>query len=280
MQVLQGVRSAELQVERRQRRPSSRVVGLEDQDPLQLAHGQLLLAQGEQRLDAAVTQGNLAARSGRAGRLGGQPEGADLCGQVVGDLEQAQERVEGLAVAGVDLDGLFEAATGQGRLLESVEFWTNFRIAPSVETLRARYAIEPLGESGRALYGGIWCEARLLLEACLEALLPHRLLDRTGRPCPEGLSRTSGWGSWRQRIREWRWLGGYETDDRLHIWRRGFGVAFRLSPVEITYLIETIEQGAPVTPFLDFGDTVRIEMTGEAGDPLFGAIDQRLDRSG
>ena len=125
----------------------------------------------------------------------------------------------------------------RGRLLESVEFWTDFRIAPDVETLRGRYATEPLGEGGRALYGGIWCEARLLLEACLEALLPHRLLDRTGRPCPEGLSRTSGWGSWRQRIREWRWLGDYEADDRLHVWRRGFGVAFRLSPVEITYLI-------------------------------------------
>jgi len=44
-------------------------------------------------------------------------------------------------------------------------------------------------------------------------------------------------------------------------------------------MIETLEQGAPVTPFLDFGDTVRIEMTGEDGDPLFGAIDQRLEQS-
>ena len=45
-------------------------------------------------------------------------------------------------------------------------------------------------------------------------------------------------------------------------------------------MIETIEQGAPVTPFLDFGDRVHIEMTGDAGDPLFGAIDQWLDRPG
>ncbi len=44
-------------------------------------------------------------------------------------------------------------------------------------------------------------------------------------------------------------------------------------------MIETLEQGAPVTPFLDFGDTVRIEMTAEDGDPLFGAIDQRLEQS-
>jgi len=44
-------------------------------------------------------------------------------------------------------------------------------------------------------------------------------------------------------------------------------------------MIETLEQGAPATPFLDFGDTVRIEMTGEDGDPLFGAIDQRLEQS-
>ncbi len=45
-------------------------------------------------------------------------------------------------------------------------------------------------------------------------------------------------------------------------------------------MIETIERGAPTTDFLDFGDTVRIEMTGADGDPLFGAIDQRVERHG
>ena len=43
-------------------------------------------------------------------------------------------------------------------------------------------------------------------------------------------------------------------------------------------MIETLDRGAPATPFLDFGDAVRIEMTGEDGDPLFGAIDQRVER--
>jgi fumarylacetoacetate (FAA) hydrolase len=45
-------------------------------------------------------------------------------------------------------------------------------------------------------------------------------------------------------------------------------------------MIETIEHGAPATDFLDFGDTVRIEMTGDDCDPLFGVIDQRIERSG
>jgi fumarylacetoacetate (FAA) hydrolase len=39
-------------------------------------------------------------------------------------------------------------------------------------------------------------------------------------------------------------------------------------------MYETIEQGAPQTPFLHFGDTVRIEMTGADGASIFGAIDQ------
>jgi fumarylacetoacetate (FAA) hydrolase len=39
-------------------------------------------------------------------------------------------------------------------------------------------------------------------------------------------------------------------------------------------MYETIEQGAPQTPFLRFGDTVRIEMTGADGASIFGAIDQ------
>lgn len=38
--------------------------------------------------------------------------------------------------------------------------------------------------------------------------------------------------------------------------------------------IETIETGAPVTPFLKFGDRVRIEMLDAAGRSIFGALDQ------
>jgi fumarylacetoacetate (FAA) hydrolase len=40
--------------------------------------------------------------------------------------------------------------------------------------------------------------------------------------------------------------------------------------------IETIERGAPETPFMSFGDRVRIEMTGADGASLFGAIDQTV----
>lgn len=41
-------------------------------------------------------------------------------------------------------------------------------------------------------------------------------------------------------------------------------------------MLETIEQGRPVTPFLSFGDRVRIEMFDAAGRSIFGAIDQRV----
>ena len=39
--------------------------------------------------------------------------------------------------------------------------------------------------------------------------------------------------------------------------------------------IETIESGAPQTAFMQFGDTIRIEMQGSDGHSIFGAIDQR-----
>lgn len=41
-------------------------------------------------------------------------------------------------------------------------------------------------------------------------------------------------------------------------------------------MYETIEQGAPQTPFLKFGDSVRIEMFDEHGASIFGAIDQKV----
>ncbi len=40
--------------------------------------------------------------------------------------------------------------------------------------------------------------------------------------------------------------------------------------------IETIESGAPKTAFIQFGDTVRIEMKGADGMSVFGAIEQRV----
>ncbi len=41
-------------------------------------------------------------------------------------------------------------------------------------------------------------------------------------------------------------------------------------------MIETIAGGKPVTPFLHFGDTVRIEMCDRAGHSIFGAIDHTV----
>ncbi|MEQ9562203.1 MAG: fumarylacetoacetate hydrolase family protein, partial [Woeseiaceae bacterium] len=41
-------------------------------------------------------------------------------------------------------------------------------------------------------------------------------------------------------------------------------------------MLETIEQGKPVTPIMRFGDTVRIEMFDKGGKSIFGAIDQTV----
>jgi fumarylacetoacetate (FAA) hydrolase len=44
--------------------------------------------------------------------------------------------------------------------------------------------------------------------------------------------------------------------------------------------IETIEDGAPKTGFMQFGDTIRIEMKGLDGMSLFGAIEQKVASAG
>ncbi len=44
-------------------------------------------------------------------------------------------------------------------------------------------------------------------------------------------------------------------------------------------MVETIRDGAPKTPFLRFGDRVRIEMRDAAGASIFGAIDQQVMRA-
>lgn len=42
--------------------------------------------------------------------------------------------------------------------------------------------------------------------------------------------------------------------------------------------VETLETGKPVTPFMSFGDLVRIEMLDAQGASIFGAIEQRIER--
>lgn len=45
-------------------------------------------------------------------------------------------------------------------------------------------------------------------------------------------------------------------------------------------MIETIEDGEAKTPFLKFGDTIRIEMLGGDGHTIFGAIEQTVEQAG
>ncbi|MGH8168238.1 MAG: fumarylacetoacetate hydrolase family protein [Woeseiaceae bacterium] len=44
-------------------------------------------------------------------------------------------------------------------------------------------------------------------------------------------------------------------------------------------MLETIENGKPSTPFMKFGDTVRIEMLDRNGQSIFGAIEQKVARA-
>ena len=43
--------------------------------------------------------------------------------------------------------------------------------------------------------------------------------------------------------------------------------------------VETLRDGKPSTPFMSFGDTVRIEMVGRDGASVFGAIEQRIAKA-
>lgn len=42
--------------------------------------------------------------------------------------------------------------------------------------------------------------------------------------------------------------------------------------------VETLETGKPITPFMSYGDVVRIEMRARDGADVFGAIEQRIER--
>jgi fumarylacetoacetate (FAA) hydrolase len=45
-------------------------------------------------------------------------------------------------------------------------------------------------------------------------------------------------------------------------------------------MLEIIADGKPGTPFMSFGDTVRIEMLDANGASIFGAIEQEIRRHG
>jgi fumarylacetoacetate (FAA) hydrolase len=41
-------------------------------------------------------------------------------------------------------------------------------------------------------------------------------------------------------------------------------------------MIETIRDGKPTTQFMQFGDTIKIEMKDEGGQSIFGSIQQKV----
>jgi fumarylacetoacetate (FAA) hydrolase len=62
---------------------------------------------------------------------------------------------------------------------------------------------------------------------------------------------------------------GVEQDGRME-WPKGY------SCIAEKRAIETLQDGAPKTDYMKFGDTIRIEMKGKDGQSLFGAIDQEI----
>ncbi len=64
---------------------------------------------------------------------------------------------------------------------------------------------------------------------------------------------------------------GVEKDGRME-WTKGY------SCIAEKRCIETIQDGKPVTEFMRFGDTIRIEMKGPDGKSMFGAIEQEVVR--
>ena len=66
---------------------------------------------------------------------------------------------------------------------------------------------------------------------------------------------------------------GVEKDGRRE-WPKGY------SCIAEKRAMETIQDGAPKTDYMRFGDTVRIEMKGKDGESVFGAIEQNVSQFG
>jgi len=66
---------------------------------------------------------------------------------------------------------------------------------------------------------------------------------------------------------------GSERDGRRE-WPKGYGC------IADKRAMETLQDGAPQTAYMRFGDTLRIEMKGRDGEPVFGAIEQSVRRFG
>ena len=66
---------------------------------------------------------------------------------------------------------------------------------------------------------------------------------------------------------------GTENDGRRD-WPKGYGC------IAEKRAMETIEDGAPQTGYMKFGDSVRIEVKGKDGESVFGALDQKVVESG
>jgi fumarylacetoacetate (FAA) hydrolase len=60
-----------------------------------------------------------------------------------------------------------------------------------------------------------------------------------------------------------------ETDGKKE-WTKGY------SCIAEKRAIETIQTGKPITDYMKFGDTIKIEMKGKDGQSVFGAIEQEV----
>ncbi|WP_295849753.1 fumarylacetoacetate hydrolase family protein [uncultured Xylophilus sp.] len=189
------------------------------------------------------------------------------------------------------ITGDLPAGVGADRALDGIRLLTLANTA----TLRSLEAVDGAGGAGgsggsgfdhhlAAAFGpvaatpdelaGIWQGG--VLQGAVQSTLNGRKVGL----CDAGADMAFGFGALLERVCRLRGLRagsivatgpvgnrgtmrGSRTD-----WPRGSG------SIAEKRCIETLQDGAPQTPFLRFGDTVRIEMKGRDGRSLFGAIEQ------
>ena len=132
---------------------------------------------------------------------------------------------------------------------------------------RSRNAFSPVAVTPDEL-GGDWKDARLHLP-----LVVHLNGEPFGRP-NAGIDMTFDFGQLIAHAAKTRRLGAGSIVGSGTVSNRDRSSGSTC--LAERRMLETLDQGKPMTPFLSFGDRVRIEMFDAAGRTIFGAIDQRV----
>jgi fumarylacetoacetate (FAA) hydrolase len=115
--------------------------------------------------------------------------------------------------------------------------------------------------------GAAWADGRAALNLRCERN-GERLGEPNGREMSFGFDQLIAYAAYSRRLRAGTVIGSGTFSNR----DRAAGSAC----ITERRAIETIDHGEPRTPFLRFGERVRLEMRDAQGGPLFGAIDQQV----